>query len=159
MGLPPLTCGVLGLPPPEELGGGADFLTLPSGWKGGGAILGLGGRARLEVSPPLPPPGPPFMTTFLNSSLTGDFPRFLGLESSPWRLEFRPGTLIPPAAGGGGTSGLSGLSAFGGGLSGLFRDFGMGLVEGEGVGDLLPPCKKLETKFSHVNNSAGFSQN
>ena len=63
---------------------------------------------------------------------------FLGLDSLPWRLEFRPGTLIPPAAGGGGTSGLSGLSAFGS-LSGLFRDFGMGLAEGEGVGDLLPP--------------------
>lgn len=142
--MPCLGCGLFGFP--LEFGGGADFLTLPSGWKGGGAIPGFGGRARLAVSPPL------FTTTFLNSSLTGDFPRFLGLDSSPWRLEFRPGTLIPPAAGGGGTSGLSGLSAFGGGLSGLFRDFGMGLADGECVGDLLPPCNNWQPKNSHVSS-------
>ena len=86
---------------------------------------------------PLPPPPPcpfPGTITFLNSSM-GRFERLGGLDSSPWRLEFLLGTVIPVVFGGG-TSGLSGL----GGLSGFwFLGFGIGLALGDGVGDLLRP--------------------
>ena len=85
----------------------------------------MGGRA----GPP-PPPCPFPVPTFLNSSLI-DLDRLDGLDSSPWRLEFRPGTFILVA--GGGTSGLSGL----GGLGLTLRLPGTGLVEREGEGDLL----------------------
>ena len=120
------------------------FLTFPSGWKGGGTASGLGGRGMLPLTPPPPCPFPvPGTTTFLNSSLV----RLEGLTSSPWRLEFRLGTDIPVAFGGG-TSGLSGL----GGLSGFwFLFFGTGLAFGDDVGDLLRPDWRIKEKCQNVS--------